>query len=341
VRCWWWTLALALAVGSCSPPLESEADASATDGTARAAAAGGPACLGRIEPASRVRKLSAPYTMLGPPILGELYADTGDRVEAAAIVARLASSTVLEAAAREADGAAEVARRRLAVIASGEKAGTIEAQRAEVLRLEAELRNAETELARRRALHRDQVLSASELDAFALVHDQRVALLDAGRDLLDAVAEVRDVDLELARAELERAIAAAERARADHEQTLVRAPVAGEVLEVNARPGEVVGPDGILELGDLSRMIVIAELYATDRGLVHVGQTAEITADFLPEPVRGTVGKIGSSIVANSTLDRDPSSFADRRVVEVEIEVDDDAALARLVHGEVRVRFEP
>jgi multidrug efflux pump subunit AcrA (membrane-fusion protein) len=58
--------------------------------------------------------------MLGPPILGELRADIGDRVTAGTVVAVLASSPVLDAAAREADRAVEVARRRLAVVTSGE-----------------------------------------------------------------------------------------------------------------------------------------------------------------------------------------------------------------------------
>jgi HlyD family secretion protein len=286
--------------------------------------------------------LSAPYTELGPPILGELRVDTGDRVAAGDVVATLVSTPVREAAARQADRAVEVARRRLRVVASGEKAGTIEAQRAEVVRLEAELANAEVELERRRALHRDEVLSTTELDAFALVADQRRALLDAGRDLLDAVAEIRPADVELARAELDQAMVASERVRADYELTLVRSPIAGEVLAVNSRPGEVVGPDGIVEIGDLSRMIVVAEVYATDVAKVRVGAPAQITAEFLDEPVGGRVAKIGRVILPNETLDRDPSAFADRRVVEVEVEIDlDDAGekLASLVHGEVRVRI--
>jgi HlyD family secretion protein len=323
-------LLLALVAAACSPPAESEANEAGSTPSASDDAAG-IACLGRIEPHSRSRRLSAPYTELGPPILGELRVDTGDRVAAGDVVA-----------ARQADRAVEVARRRLRVVASGEKAGTIEAQRAEVVRLEAELANAEVELERRRALHRDEVLSTTELDAFALVADQRRALLDAGRDLLDAVAEIRPADVELARAELDQAMVASERVRADYELTLVRSPIAGEVLAVNSRPGEVVGPDGIVEIGDLSRMIVVAEVYATDVAKVRVGAPAQITAEFLDEPVGGRVAKIGRVILPNETLDRDPSAFADRRVVEVEVEIDlDDAGekLASLVHGEVRVRI--
>ena len=336
-------LLLALCAGACSNPVESPPD---DDGPARAAAApaegdaSGIACLGRIEPESRVRRLSAPYTELGPPILGALRVATGDRVAAGDVVATLASTPVREAAARQADRAVEVARRRLRVVASGEKAGTIEAQRAEVVRLEAELANAEVELERRRALHRDEVLSAAELDAFVLVADQRRALLDAGRDLLDAVAEVRPVDVELARAELDQAMVASERVRADYELTLVRSPIAGEVLAVNSRPGEVVGPDGIVEIGDLGHMIVVAEVYATDVAKVRLGAPAQITAEFLPEPIAGKVAKIGRVILPNATLDRDPSAFADRRVVEVEIEVEGGEKLAGLVRGEVRVRIE-
>jgi len=119
----------------------------------------------------------------------------------------------------------------------------------------------------------------------------------------------------------------------------VRSPIAGEVLEVSARPGEVVGPNGIVEIGDLSRMIVVAEVYATDVALVRLGAPAEITAEFLTEPLHGKVARIGRVILPNATLDRDPSAFADRRVIEVEIEVDGGDRLAALVHGEVRVRI--
>src|SRR6185503_1061537 len=67
-------LLLALCAANCSNPVESAPDDDA--GPARGAASpaegdvSGIACLGRIEPDSRVRRLSAPYTELGPPILG-------------------------------------------------------------------------------------------------------------------------------------------------------------------------------------------------------------------------------------------------------------------------------
>ena len=329
-------------LGGCATDVESAADEVRPGGVrsgSTAAESEGIACLGRIEPHSRARKLSAPYTDFGPPVLADLRVDLGDRVAAGDVVATLAANVAREGAAREAERAVEVARRRLSVIASGEKSGTIEAQRAEVARLEAELANAEIELERRRQLHRDEVLSAAELDAYSLVADRQRALLDAGRDLLEAVAEIRPFDVELARAELEQAIAASERVRADYELTLVRAPIAGEVLAINSRAGEMVSPEGIVEIGDLSRMIVVAEVYVTDVARVTVGAPAQITADFLPEPIAGKVATIGRVIVANQTLDRDPAAFADRRVVEVEIDVEGSERLTGLVHGEVRVRI--
>ena len=121
--------------------------------------------------------------------------------------------------------------------------------------------------------------------------------------------------------------------------TLLRAPIAGEVLAINSRPGEMVGPNGIVEIGDLSRMIVVAEVYVTDVARVTVGAPAQITADFLREPIAGKVATISRVIVPNQTLDRDPAAFADRRVVEVEIDVTGGERLTGLVHGEVRVRI--
>jgi HlyD family secretion protein len=48
------------------------------------------------------------------------------------------------------------------------------------------------------------------------------------------------------------------------------------VLQIHARPGERVGPEGIVELADTSVMYAVAEVYETDVGRVRIGQRARI-----------------------------------------------------------------
>ena len=36
------------------------------------------------------------------------------------------------------------------------------------------------------------------------------------------------------------------------------------IIDINVRPGELIGEDGILELAQVSRMFAIAEVYETD-----------------------------------------------------------------------------
>ena len=76
-------------------------------------------------------------------------------------------------------------------------------------------------------------------------------------------------------------------ARAELELALVRAPIAGRVLEVHARAGERVGPDGVVELGRTDEMFAVAEVYETDIGRVRTGQQATVTSPALAEAARG------------------------------------------------------
>ena len=60
-------------------------------------------------------------------------------------------------------------------------------------------------------------------------------------------------------------------------QTFITAPRSGKVLRVLAQRGELVGaPQPILQMADLSRMAVFAEVYETDISKIFEGQTAAL-----------------------------------------------------------------
>jgi multidrug efflux pump subunit AcrA (membrane-fusion protein) len=181
-------------------------------------------------------------------------------------------------------------------------------QRADVARFQAELAQAEREVRRRQGLARASAGAESELEEASLRRD-------------------------VARAELARA-------EAELELSHVRAPIAGQVLEIHARAGERVGLDGILELGDTSAMYAIAEVYESEIGGVRVGQRAQLRSPALPRALSGTVERVGLKVDKNDVLETDPVSDADARVVEVEILLDDPGPAAALTNLRVDVLLE-
>jgi len=182
-------------------------------------------------------------------------------------------------------------------------------RRAEEQRLRAELDNAKRELERMRRLARGAAASDAKLDASEL----SVRVAEAG-------------------------LAAA---RARVELSLVRAPVAAQVLEVHARAGERIGPDGVVELGETDQMYAVAEVYETEISRVRAGQRATITSPALAASAHGEVERIGLKIGKLDVLDTDPVSKTDARVVEVHIRLDGAVDVSQLTNLQVEVEIHP
>lgn len=126
-------------------------------------------------------------------------------------------------------------------------------------------------------------------------------------------------------------------ARAELELSVVRAPIAGRVLEVHARAGERVGEQGVLEIGRTDEMFAVAEVYETDIGQVRVGQRAVVTSPALDTPLEGVVESVGLKVGRMDVLGTDPVAKADARVVEVEIRLDDGERVSHLTNLQVEV----
>ena len=110
---------------------------------------------------------------------------------------------------------------------------------------------------------------------------------------------------------------------------------------MHTRTGERVGPEGIVELGRTHEMYAIAEIYETDIGRIHVDQRATVTSPALRAPLQGTVERIGCKVGKMDVLSTDPAAKTDARVVEVEIRLDDGAAVANLTNLQVEVEVIP
>jgi len=169
----------------------------------------------------------------------------------------------------------------------------------------------------------------AELDKKSL--DIEAEGLEKQRKLEDKLLEPSNPDFQLADRQVDLA-------KAGLAQTEVVAPSSGTILDVLAHAGEV-GSGPLLQMGDLSAMVVKAEVYQTDVGRLHVGDRASVS--ILDKKVAGKVTRIGSVVGRNQMMSLDPRALQDLRVVNVTIALDEPEPAARLVNLEAEVAITP
>jgi HlyD family secretion protein len=181
---------------------------------------------------------------------------------------------------------------------------------------------------------------AANLDVDAArVHEARVTLTFAERNLerkkkLFAAKSpaISEVDLEQAQEAMESARAQYETAeyRRAYDQVMldeatIRAPSDGMILRVLCHAGEGVSPDkGLIELGDVTNMEAVAEVFETDARFVEPGQSAVFTSDTLAHPVRGRVLWRLPKVDKTTLYSANAAENIESRVVRVVISLDDD-----------------
>jgi HlyD family secretion protein len=256
--------------------------------------------LGRISPKDGIVKVAGP----SEPVLvvADVLVQTGDRVKAGAVIARLDDYAERAAAVQQLK----------AMLAASE---------ANIVGIKAELDNAQSEGARYEDLFAQGLVSATERDKWRT----RVEVERSRIKAAQAEREVRVADLHNAEILLER--------------RAIRAPITGQVLRVHVRPGEKVGGAGIVDLARTDQMYAIAEVYESDVQRVRVGQRAQVISRALPAPLEGTVERIGLMIGKKDIFGDDPTARKDARVVEVEIRLDDGRPAAAFTNLQVEVRI--
>ncbi len=190
-------------------------------------------------------------------------------------------------------------------------------------------------------MHASGDISTRELNERQLAVETLAADVARARAALTSLSEVRQVDVNVAQAEVESARAAVARERVVLENTYIHALTDGRALKIHARPGEAIGPAGLLELGGTGRMCVVAEVYEADIQQVRVGQRAVITIRSTRQTLNGAVEQVGLQIGKRDILDADPVADVDARVVEVRIRLDaaDSARVAHLTNLRVDARI--
>lgn len=321
--------------------------------------------LGRIQPEGKITYLSAPNSINGVRV-EKLMVKEGDKVKTGQVLAYLEDYNRATTALQQALDKLQVAKASLAQVKSGAKTGDINAQKATIARLESQLKgevaaqeatiariqaqvdNAQTENERYQKLYKQGGISASIADSKALqlkTTQQQLAEAKAtltrtqntlqdqikeAKARLKSISEVRLVDVDLAQTEVKSATTAVKQAKADQDLTYIKSPIDGTVLKIHAKNGEVISTSGFAEIGNLSQMYVVAEVYQTDIEKVRAGQKVTITSPAFSGKLKGTVSEVGWQVDKQSIFSLNPGSDTDRKIVQVKVSIDDPAESSRV-----------
>jgi len=246
--------------------------------------------------------LSALITVqVGSQVSGQIKdirVDFNSEVKKDQIIARLDPETFesrvtqSEADLKAAESAAEVAR------------GNLSVRQAEVGKAKIALDDAQRNLERKRALVKQNFISAAELDtAQAAVDTAREQLNLAQADLAVAQAQVGS-----ARAQEAQRQAGLKQARLELERTVIRSPVDGVVISRNVDVGQTVAasfqaPVLFTIARDLRRMEVNVAVDEADVGRVVTGQKMRFSVDAFPgERFTGQVTQIRKAPITSNNV---------------------------------------
>jgi HlyD family secretion protein len=331
--------------------------------------------LGRIEPEGEVTYLSAPHSINGVRV-EKLSVKEGDQVGKGQVLALLEDYARSKSALQQSVDKLQIAQAKLGQVRAGAKSGDVDAQKAAIANLEsqlkgetatqqatiariqAQLENAQSENNRYQQLYKEGAIAASVLDSKTLqlktvqqqIQEAQATLnrttntlndqLKQEKAKLGSIKEVRPVDVQLAQSEVKSAMTAIAQAKADMDLTYIKSPIDGKILKIHARTGEVISTSGFAEIGKISQMFVVAEVYQTDIQKVRLGQKATITSPAISQPLQGTVSEIGWQVDKQNIFSLNPGSDTDRKIVKVKIRLDnpaDSKRVARLTNLQVDV----
>jgi HlyD family secretion protein len=218
--------------------------------------------------------------------------ERGDRVSQGQPLVRLEDDEY-RAQVLQAEGNLENLEAKLAALEHGSRPEEIARAKADVDSARADLDNYRVNLERWKQLARDGIASRQTLDDAEGKYDNQAGKVVA----LERIYELtrlgpRKEEIDAARALVKQALGALEYARSQLENTVIRAPVSGTILERNVEKGEFVttgfvgerGAKGyVVSLADLNDLEVEVDINQNDFARLRANQPAVVTTDAYPD----------------------------------------------------------
>ncbi len=276
--------------------------------------------MARLEPASAVIEVGAAID----DVVLEMQVQEGESVESGQALAVLASHPLRQAELE----AAEIELERVSLAPYD-----VAAQQARVRAAKASLDHARNEVSSQ------ENLSGKGFSAGREFRDAELRVTQAEETLKETQAELERLEGGVA-LDQRTAENSVEQARQRLEQTIVRAPISGQLLRIPIREGERVKGRPVVQIGDTATMFAVAEVHANDVRLVAPGQTAVFSSPALPSDVTGVVDDVGAIIFNNAIGGEDPRAPKGLRVVRVRVRLDEDPLAQQLTNLEGQVRID-
>ena len=169
-------------------------------------------------------------------------------------------------------------------------------------------------------------------------------LVDKGALAVIVLDKMKD-DLVILEARLFKIQSAINAINFDLEQTQLKSPIDGIVLQILARQGERPNSSGVLNVGANQSMEALIEVYESDIDRVEIGQLVDLISENggFNGSLRGQVSLISPQVRQRRVLSTDPTGDADSRVVEVRVKLDNSSAekVSHLTGMKVIARFKP
>jgi multidrug resistance efflux pump len=220
-----------------------------------------------------------------PGVVTEVYVKKGERVKAGAGLFRVDDRDLrAQLAVREAEVVSAAA--QLHKLLAAPRPEDIPPARAAAEEAHARMDDAEAALARTERLFQRKMIAASDhdKDRYAYVA-AKATYVKAQSDLERVLAGSWKEDIEIARAALRLAQSQVTTTKTDLERLTVRAPMDGEILQLNVRPGQYAAfawKEPMIVLGDSNRLHVRVDVDEND--LPYFSKSADAVATLKGRP---------------------------------------------------------
>jgi multidrug resistance efflux pump len=192
----------------------------------------------------------------------------------------------------------------------------------------------------------DNRLKALELQRSSKPPDQKELELSLAQQALERqkttlflqkqslAADLKLIELDIANAQ-----ASLDTAKTQREESLVRSPLDGVIVQIFARQGERIGGAGIAKVVDMKQLRVLADVDELQIGRVAPGGKVDVTFRGSSTIYKGTIARVAPTVKRMQRVEPDGGTSTDARVVQVEIEIDDPSSMPQVLGRETRVTF--